>query len=85
MKGNRVFDPQVDRGFTPSRSIDTDFHLARKCALSDLAVKGRAAQARAVEDRLEAEDAVRVHVHGGVSDSLIAGTLWGGAGEGWTP
>lgn len=44
----------------PSRAVDANRYLARKRALTDLAVESRSAQPRARQHGLEANDAVEV-------------------------
>jgi hypothetical protein len=53
-----ICDPAVEFGFLPSRAIDAQLDLWREGAFFDFPIDGRPGQAGAVEDGLEADDAV---------------------------
>jgi hypothetical protein len=53
----------------PTRPVNTYSHLGREGAIGDLAIHGRAGQARAGEDSLEADDSFGVG-HGTLFHSL---------------
>lgn len=54
----RIGNPAVDFSLAPARAIGAYRHLRREGAFLDLAIDGRAGQARAVKDGLKPDDAV---------------------------
>lgn len=54
----RIGDPSVKLGLLPAAAADAELDLLRKRAFFHFAVDGRTGQAGAVEDGLEADDAV---------------------------
>jgi len=54
----RISDPSVEFGLFPTCAADAQFNSRRKRSFPHFAVDSRAGQARAVENSLEANDAI---------------------------